>query len=408
MDFNPIILSIPIFFFLIGAELLFDFYQQRKAKPALYRWKDTFTNISCGIIEQATGVFAKAFTVGMYALAYDLVRGMGVPGIPENPWTFALCFVAGDFFYYWSHRLSHQVNLFWTGHVVHHQSEDYNLGVALRQGALQKVLMFWVYLPMAIVGFSPQAFVFVMAFNLLYQFWIHTEAVRNMGVFEWVLNTPSHHRVHHGRNPKYIDRNHAGVFIIWDRLFGTFQAEEEAPVYGITRPTETYNPVWAHVQPYARLMRDVRAIPAWKDRVRFLFKPPGWYPAQLGGPQEAPAVEDAEKFDWTIHPSINRYIVFQYVLSVAGVAIFLFSLERISTFYQALVIAGILWTLLSLGWLVDRRSLGRRSEFLRLIAFAGASFFLGAGVVPMAVLVGATIFAGILAVWAIRLPAQQL
>ena len=179
-------------------------------------------------------------------------------------------FVLTDFAYYWAHRLSHEVNLLWIGHSVHHQSEDYNLGVALRQSVLQKVLLIWVYWPLAMLGFPPEMFLTSMAINLLYQFWIHTELIDRMGPLEWVLNTPSHHRVHHGRNPEYIDRNHAGVFIIWDRMFGTFQEEIVKPTYGVTRPTDSFNPVYAQWKPVADLWRDLRAIPGWLDRVRFL------------------------------------------------------------------------------------------------------------------------------------------
>ncbi|NNE55645.1 MAG: sterol desaturase family protein, partial [Flavobacteriales bacterium] len=213
---NIIILSIPIFFLLIGLELIWDLVQRKRGKPGVYRLNDALTNISCGIIDQVTGIFAKLFTIGTYVIAFNLAREVFPWQMPENWMWFVVAFVAIDFAYYWSHRLSHQVNLFWTGHVVHHQSEDYNLSVALRQGAFQKILMFWVYLPLAAIGLPPAWFVISLAINLLYQFWIHTEAVGKMGPLEFILNTPSHHRVHHGRNPKYIDRNHGGIFIVWD------------------------------------------------------------------------------------------------------------------------------------------------------------------------------------------------
>ena len=246
-------------------------------------------------MDQSSGLFAKALTVGAYTAVFHFTAVVAYMGFfygPSSVWMGA--FVLTDFAYYWAHRTSHEVNLLWIGHSVHHQSEDYNLGVALRQSVLQKVLLMWVYWPLAALGFPPEMFLTSMAINLLYQFWIHTELIDRMGPLEWVLNTPSHHRVHHGRNPEYIDRNHAGVFIIWDRMFGTFQEEIVKPTYGVTRPTDSFNPVYAQWKPVADLWRDLRAIPGWLDRVRFLFAPPGWYPESVGGSQSAPDITGEE------------------------------------------------------------------------------------------------------------------
>jgi alkylglycerol monooxygenase len=227
MNINPIILSIPIFFILIGMELIVD----KVRKKSNYRFNDAITNISCGIGEQVTGVFFKLFIVTIYEILFEHYK---LFDIPVNWTTGILLFIGVDFFYYWFHRYSHVINLFWGGHVVHHQSEEYNLSVALRQGWFQKFFSFIFYLPLAIIGFSPIQFLTVSSLVTLYQFWIHTKNINRMGVLEHVLNTPSHHRVHHGVNPKYIDKNHAGTFIIWDKMFGTFQEEEEEPIYGIT------------------------------------------------------------------------------------------------------------------------------------------------------------------------------
>ncbi len=188
MDLNPIILSIPIFFLLIGIELLYSWF----AKKKMYRLGDAFGNIGCGIFEQVTGIFVKVLTIGLYSLVYQNFR---LFDIPINGWTIFLLFLGVDFTYYWAHRLSHEINLFWVGHVVHHQSEDYNLSVALRQGALQKLFTAPFALPLAFIGFSDEWFLYISAFNTLYQFWIHTEAIGKLGPLEWVLNTPSHHRV---------------------------------------------------------------------------------------------------------------------------------------------------------------------------------------------------------------------
>ena len=288
---NIIVLSIPIFFGLIGLEVAWD---QWKGK-GLYRLGDSLANIGCGIMDQSSALFAKVLTVGAYTAVFHFAAQWR-PWAFDHHWSvWVATFVLGDLAYYWAHRLSHEVNILWIGHVVHHQSEDYNLAVALRQSVLQKVLLMWVYWPLAALGFPPEIFLACMAVNLLYQFWIHTELIDRLGPLEWVMNTPSHHRVHHGRNPEYIDRNHAGVFIIWDRMFGTFQEEIVRPTYGITRPTDTFNPVLAQWKPVADLWHDVRKIPGWWDRLRFLFAPPGWYPESIGGPQEPPAITGEER-----------------------------------------------------------------------------------------------------------------
>lgn len=288
---NLIVLSIPIFFTLIGLEVAWDQLKGRR----LYRLGDSLANIGCGIMDQSSALFAKVLTVGAYTAVFHMTSDWRGWTFDQHWAVWVAAFVLSDFAYYWAHRLSHEVNILWIGHVVHHQSEDYNLAVALRQSVLQKVLLMWVYWPLAAIGFPPEMFLTSMAINLLYQFWIHTELIDRMGPLEWVMNTPSHHRVHHGRNPEYIDRNHAGVFIVWDRMFGTFQEETVRPTYGITRPTETFNPVYAQWKPVVDLWRDVLRIPGWWDRLRFLFAPPGWYPESIGGPQEPPAITGAEK-----------------------------------------------------------------------------------------------------------------
>ena len=312
---NLIVLSIPVFLGLIALEVVWDQWKGLR----LYRLGDTLANIGCGIMDQSSGLFAKALTVGAYTAVFHFTAGWRSWDFSTGAIVWIGAFVLTDLAYYWAHRTSHEVNLFWIGHSVHHQSEDYNLGVALRQSVLQKVLLMWVYWPLATLGFPPEMFLTSMAINLLYQFWIHTELIDRMGPLEWVLNTPSHHRVHHGRNPEYIDRNHAGVLIIWDRMFGTFQQELVKPTYGVTRPTNTFNPVHAQWKPVADLWRDLRAIPGWRDKLRFLFAAPGWYPDSVGGPQPAPDITGEEtKF----HPRPTRRValllLFRFAVVLGG------------------------------------------------------------------------------------------
>lgn len=381
-----IIYSIPVFFALLLIEVAWDYFS-RKKQEKVYRLNDAVTNISCGIADQVSGIFAKLFTIGAYILVFERSDSLRVWEWTSSWPAWIACFLAVDMAYYWAHRLSHEVNLLWTGHVVHHQSEEYNLSVALRQGAFQKLLTFWVYLPLALFGFPPVWFVTAMALNLLYQFWIHTEAVGKMGPLELVLNTPSHHRVHHGRNPKYIDKNHAGVFIIWDRLFGTFQQEEEHPHYGITHPSNTFNAVEAHIQPFQRLFREVRGIPSFKDKVLFLFKPPGWYPESLGGFRPAPEIsENDKKFDVSLPASFHWYALFQFSGILGFTTFFLFSIGNLSLPNQIILAMLILYYLASIGSIFNRTKNAIWMESLRLAISTIASVFAGpAWFIPTAI-----------------------
>jgi sterol desaturase/sphingolipid hydroxylase (fatty acid hydroxylase superfamily) len=388
MDINPVILSIPVFFILIGIEVWYSYYKNRK----LYRLNDAVTNISCGIVEQLTGVFAKVFTVAAYAFIYNHFRVFEL----ENHWYWiVLCFIGVDFFYYWAHRMSHEVNLFWLGHVVHHQSEDYNLSVALRQSTFQKMFTFYFYFPLAFLGFKTEWFLMMGAFNLLYQFWIHTEVVKRLpGWYEYIFNTPSHHRVHHGRNPKYIDKNHAATLMIWDRMFGTFQKEEEAPTYGITDPTNSWNPVMANVQPFIRLYREVKRIPGFTNKIKFIFAKPGWYPKELGGVKPPPEVDRKtyRKFDIEVSPALNFYLFAQYVFVLLATALFLFNLGEFSIIQQLLIATVIIYSVGSIGSLFENRLKASRAEILRFVLSIGLSGFLFVqGLIPLYIVISITV-----------------
>lgn len=340
MDINPIVLSIPVFFGLILIELIADLITGKRS----YRLGDAYGNISCGIFEQTTGVLAKIFTVGIYTWVYQF-RIFDI----ERTWIYAVVlFIAVDFLYYWAHRISHETNLLWLGHVVHHQSEDYNLSVALRQGAVQKVFTSPFYLPLALLGFAPDWFLYILAWNTLYQFWIHTEKIGKLGPLEWILNTPSHHRVHHGRNPKYIDKNHAATLIIWDRLFGTFQAEEERPTYGITKPVNSFNPIVAHLKPFSDLGKELKGLNT-KESIQLLFAPPGWRPQRLGGREYAPEITEAKKYNPLLSWPFTLVTLLQFVVVLGFVAFFLFSVNQLSTAQVLTGIGTIILTVFALG-----------------------------------------------------------
>ena len=348
---NLIVLAIPVFFLLIAIEWIAARILERDA----FRFSDSVADLGCGILDQVADVFAKTWVFAGYLALYDRFRLFSIP--QDSPWTWAACFLGVDFFYYWFHRFGHEVNAGWAAHVVHHQSEEYNLTVALRQGAFQQFISWAFYLPLALLGFPPLVFLTCSALNTLYQFWIHTRLVGKLGPLEWVMNTPSHHRVHHGRNPKYIDRNHAGVFIVWDRLFGTFKEEEEEPVYGITTPVRTFDPVRAHFRHWLAMAKMAARTSRWSDRLRIFTKPPGWRPAELGGFEAPPEVDRATyaRFEVPVSGAVKAYVFAQFVALNVFVAWFL---HRQGTFPIGLRVAlgfAIVWSVFSLAALLDGR-----------------------------------------------------
>ena len=267
---NLIHLAIPAFLALLAVEAIADAVMRRE----LYEWKDTAASLSMGIGNVLIGLATKAFAFGIYALVYSFAPF----DLPNVWWVWVLAFFADDFTYYWYHRTSHTCRLFWASHVVHHSSQKYNLGTALRQTWTGGFMgfVFWLWMPLA--GFSPFMVLTIQAISLLYQFWIHTEIIRKMGPLEAVLNTPSHHRVHHASNGRYLDRNHAGTLIVWDRLFGTFEEEIEKPVYGLTKNIHSYNPVRIAFHEWRDIVRDVRKAGDVRTAWMYVFGPPGWSP----------------------------------------------------------------------------------------------------------------------------------
>ena len=263
-----IINAIPAFLLLLMAEAIAGAILRRD----LYEIKDTAASLSMGIGNVFVGLFSKAMIFGLFTFLHKFAFF----DIGYAWWAWVLCFFGDEISYYVFHRTSHECRLWWASHVVHHSSQRYNLGTALRQtwtGSLYS-FVFWMWLPL--VGFQPMMILTLQAVSLLYQFWIHTELVRDMGPLEWVLNTPSHHRVHHASNPQYLDKNHGGWLIIWDRLFGSFAKEEEACVYGLTKNIRTYNPVRIAFHEWADIIGDILTAKSWNERWNFVFGRPGW------------------------------------------------------------------------------------------------------------------------------------
>jgi len=273
-DFPNIILyAIPLFILGMALELFISTKRNLKT----YETKDALASIAMGLGNVFLGFLSKVLVFAALFFIYDNFR---LITIPITWWAFVLLFFADDFSYYWFHRISHQCRLFWASHVIHHSSKRYNLSTALRQtwsGGFY-TFIFWLWLPL--LGFHPAMILLQMAISLLYQFWIHTETIDKMpNWFEAVFNTPSHHRVHHGKNPIYLDRNHAGILIIWDKLFGTFQRElsYEKVTYGLVKDINTYNPIKIAFFEWWAMFKDVfTGKKSLGQRLLYFLKPPGW------------------------------------------------------------------------------------------------------------------------------------
>jgi len=263
--------AIPGFIFLLVVEAIFSAYE----KKDLYKTKDTFSSLALGIGNLLTGLLSKGMIFGAYMLLYKF-RFFSLDA--SNWWVWVLAFLGDDLSYYWFHRVSHHVGWFWASHVVHHSSKKYNLSAALRQtwtGNLAGSFLFWLWMPL--VGFHPIVVLTMQSISLIYQFWIHTEVIRTLpGPIEYVFNTPSHHRVHHGVDLKYLDRNHGGILIIWDRIFGTFRKEEERPVYGLTNNIESFNPFVVAMKTWVDLFKKASRSGSFKNALNYFIQPPGW------------------------------------------------------------------------------------------------------------------------------------
>lgn len=268
---DPVQYAIPAF--VLG--MMLEMFAIRAGATGDYDWRDTAASLAMGLGNTVTSAIfgGTIVAVGFWLYQYRLFD------IPHAWWALALAFICEDFFYYWFHRTAHRVRWFWASHVIHHSSQHYNLSTALRQtwtGFFSASFAF--RLPLFLIGFPPDMVLFCAGLNLVYQFWIHTELVRRLPLgLEAVLNTPSHHRVHHGTNPRYLDRNYAGVFIVWDKMFGTYEAEDDAerPRYGIVKNLPTFNPLWVAAHEWVGIARDLGTARTWRERWQAVAGPPG-------------------------------------------------------------------------------------------------------------------------------------
>lgn len=360
---NYVTYAIPVFVLMMAMEFLWGRYSGRQT----YRLNDTINSLSMGLLSRVVDLLRLGFAGVVLG---GLVSLLGVtPIATDSAWVWVIAFIAYDCCYYWKHRFGHEWRILWASHVAHHQSEEFNLSTALRQTGTDYI-GFVFYLPLYVAGVPVEVVVTVGSLNLIYQFWVHTEHVRRLGPLEWILVTPSNHRVHHARNPEYIDRNYGGVFILWDRLFGTFKDEqEEIPCYyGITHALHSWNPIWANLHMWVETAQLAWRTQSWRDKLLIWFKPPSWIPADI----------EAESHNWRqpkYDPAISnltRYYCFaQYwLLTAFGLAAVL-SNDALPYSLAVTLFALVAFSFYCHGRMLEGREHAARLEALRLASLSG-------------------------------------
>ncbi|MEL6533964.1 MAG: sterol desaturase family protein [Bacteroidota bacterium] len=276
MEDNIGLMIYGLLIFSIGLGIVEFFVEVYKKKINRKRLGEMWASFSVFLVAQLMEKTSTLVFVGAF-----LYVGTWIPWeIPVNGWTTLLCFVLLDFIYYWEHVIEHKVRFLWSYHSIHHSSPIYNYTTAMRVSFIDSFVTWVFYLPLILIGFNPYIVLFCLLLVLMYQFWLHTEIIGKLGWFEKVFMTPSQHRVHHGSDALYLDKNFGAVFSIWDRMFGTYQEEIHRPNYGLTTPINTINPVKVHTVEYANIIKDVRKAKTWKQAWNYLMKPPGWKPKE--------------------------------------------------------------------------------------------------------------------------------
>ena len=313
---NFVEIAIPFFILAMLVELAYGAWKQHQT----YRLNDAVASLMMGSLSQLMGVLRLSFSAVVFTSAVELA-GV-VPWQAAAWWHWVAAFIAYDFCYYWKHRCGHEWRIMWASHSAHHQSEEYNLSTALRQTSTDYI-GFVFYLPMYLAGTPVHVMISVGTLNLVYQFWVHTQHVDRMGMLDYLLVTPSNHRVHHAKNPRYIDKNYGGFLIVWDRLFGTFcdEQKDEKPIYGITHGLRSWNPIWANAVVWWDTLMLAVKTPRWRDKISVWFKGPGWFPQGLEPIREDP-LGWHEHYDPQAPQSSKAYVFAQYwVITGAGFAL---------------------------------------------------------------------------------------
>ncbi|MHA6494981.1 sterol desaturase family protein [Pseudomonas borbori] len=371
---NVAVMAFPLYILLILLELAYE----RHSGRATYRLADASTSINTAVLRVLLEGPLRLLLIVPYAWLYEHARLFDWPA--SSPWLWLVGFIAVDFCFYWAHRTLHRHNLLWGAHQPHHSSEDFNLSTALRKGAFQTAFDWPFYLPLAVLGLPLPVFLLLLGIQLVYQFWIHTQHVGRLGWVEHVLITPSLHRVHHGQNDAYIDKNHGGVFILWDKLFGTYAEEREPVRYGVTTPVSTFDPIRLQFSWWRLLWADALATRHWWDKLRLWWMPTGWRPEDV---RDTPWPKmGAEKFECDYPPGLKAYAFAQFVAINALTLGFLASVKRAAVWEPWLLVGVILFGCISLGLLFEGRRGLWRLECIRLLAMASVALGWGFWLAP--------------------------
>jgi alkylglycerol monooxygenase len=360
---NIILFAIPVFFLLIAAELI----AEKVKKTDYYRLNDAITSLSIGGLSRIMGVMKNLAPFTIYILLYEQ---FAIFELNNRVWAWLAVFVVYDFLYYWNHRFGHEMSFFWAAHVVHHSSEEYNLTTALRQSS-GSFFNFIFFLPLAFLGVDPVLFITVASANLVYQFWVHTRHVGKLGFIEWFMVTPSNHRVHHAQNQVYLDRNYGGVFIIWDRLFGSYQDEldDEKPIYGVRKALNSWNPFYANIQVYKQLIQDSLYTDKWSDKFKVWFGRTGWRPADVSHkfPLASVALSHFSVYQTEISLITKIYSVLQYII-ISLLALFLLvNASVLDMRYQLAIAFIVIASSINLAWVMENKLIAIWLEWLKLL-----------------------------------------
>ena len=368
---NPILIAIPIFFIGIGLEWTIA----RRKHLEVYRWNDTLTNLHLGTGQVLISTLIKAPQLALYYYVWGLAESLGLPRWGEGLWTWIGAFILMDAFYYFFHRYSHEFNFLWAAHAVHHQSEEYNLSVALRQSWIQNLFSGFFYLPMALLGVPVKVFFIVNALNTLFQFWIHTRLISTIGPLEWILNTPAHHRVHHGVDDEYVDKNYAGVFIIWDRMFGTFTPEQSPARYGVIKPLRSWNTGWANIDIWAHMWGRMReGSLSLIDRALLPLRAPAWR-GEAEPPLQITLRTDTDYQNYDPQTPWSLYVIISGGLSFISASWVIHMSQELPPVPLACWVSAHLVVGISLGGLMEGRRWALPLEGLRLISLPMLAIF---------------------------------
>ena len=357
--------AVPVFFLMIGIEFIFGVIKGTNN----YRLNDSIAAISLGLISRLPPLL----NLGIQGVVWTYVAtNLNMSLMPKDSWvTWVIAFLFYDLCYYWMHRMSHEVKVLWASHVVHHQGEEFNLSTALRQTSSGWLWKWIFYIPMFMVGIPGEVFFTVAAINLLYQFWVHTEHIKTLGALELIFITPSNHRIHHAQNPEYIDANYGGVFIIWDRIFGTYIPERDdlKPIYGTVKPLRSWNPIWSNLEIYHQMTRDTIHTKTLKNKIKVWFSSTRWRPEDVYEkfPHVTNDLEDFEKYDPDANRTTKFFTSVQFIINSSISTIIIFTIADQSYLQSCMLAIMLVASTTIVTSIIENKKWGYQSELVRSI-----------------------------------------